>query len=130
MTVENYGSVWQIDDCLPTASFNLLDENDMKKCFNWTKLRPMFCTENNSKKAKLDPNLYILQEIEAKFLIKLNERYLVKSFIDEIYGTPPRKIIQLRKKIYNHIDEIWSIDLALFQIIILQITKDSDISLL
>ena len=26
MTVENYGSVWQIDHCLAIASFNLLDE--------------------------------------------------------------------------------------------------------
>ena len=33
MTVENYGSVWQIDHCLPIVSFNLLDENDMKKMF-------------------------------------------------------------------------------------------------
>ena len=30
MTIENYGSVWQIDHCLANASFNLLDENDMK----------------------------------------------------------------------------------------------------
>ena len=26
-TLENYGSVWQIDHCSPIASFNLLDEN-------------------------------------------------------------------------------------------------------
>ena len=41
MTLENYGSVWQIDHCLPVASFNLLDENDIKKCFNCVNLRPM-----------------------------------------------------------------------------------------
>ena len=34
MTFENYGSVWQIDHCLPISSFNILDEIDMKKCFN------------------------------------------------------------------------------------------------
>ena len=38
MTIGNYGHVWQIDHCLPIASFNLLDENDMKKCFNWINL--------------------------------------------------------------------------------------------
>ena len=42
MTVENYGSVWQIDHCLPITAFNLLDENDMKKCFNWINFRPMY----------------------------------------------------------------------------------------
>ena len=31
MTLETYGSVWQIDQGLPKAPFNLLDENDMKK---------------------------------------------------------------------------------------------------
>ena len=40
-TLEKYGSVWQIDHCLGIASFNLLDEIDMKKCFNWVNLRPM-----------------------------------------------------------------------------------------
>ena len=35
-------------------------------------------------------------------------------FIDEIYSTPPRKNYATNKLIYNHIDEIWSIDLADF----------------
>ena len=37
---------------------------------------------------------------------------LTKIFIDEIYSTPPRKNYPTNKLIYNHIDEIWSIDLA------------------
>ena len=39
---------------------------------------------------------------------------LTKIFIDEIYSTPPRKNYPTNKIIYNHIDEIWSIDLADF----------------
>ena len=72
MTVENYGSVWQIDHCLPIVSFNLLNENDMKKCFNWVNLRPMYSTENNSKNAKIDNRLYLMQEVKAKYFLKLN----------------------------------------------------------
>ena len=72
MTIENYGSVRQIDHCLPIVSFNLLDENDMKKCFNWVNLRPMYSTENNSKIAKIDHRLYLLQQIKAKFFLKIN----------------------------------------------------------
>ena len=72
MTIENYGSVWQIDHCLPIASFNLLDENDMKKCFNWVNLRPMYSNENNFKKAKIDHRLYLLEQIKANYFIKLN----------------------------------------------------------
>ena len=72
MTVENYGSVWQIDHCLPIVSFNLLDENGKKKCFGWINLRPMYSSENNSKSAKIDHRLYLLQQIKAKYFLKLN----------------------------------------------------------
>ena len=37
---------------------------------------------------------------------------LIKMFIDEIYPKPPMKNYPTNKIVYNHIDEIWSIDLA------------------
>ena len=37
---------------------------------------------------------------------------LTKIFIDEIYSSPPRKNCPTNKIVYNHIVEIWSIDLA------------------
>ena len=33
-------------------------------------------------------------------------------FINEIYSKPPMNNYSTNKKVYNHIDEIWSIDLA------------------
>ena len=72
MTLENYGSVWHIDHCIPIASFNLLDESEMKKCFNWINLRPMYWSENISKGDKLDYHLYLLQEVKANYFLKLN----------------------------------------------------------
>ena len=36
----------------------------------------------------------------------------MKIFIDEIYSKAPKKNYETNKIIYNHIDEIWSIDLA------------------
>ena len=74
MTIENYGSVWQIDHCLSIASFNLLDENDMKECFNWVNLRPMYSTENNLKGCKIDHWLYLLQQITAYQFLRLNDQ--------------------------------------------------------
>ena len=74
MTLENYDSVWQIDHCLAVASFNLLDENDMKKCFNWVNLRPMYVKDNIIKGDKIDIRLYLLQEIKAYQYFKLNEK--------------------------------------------------------
>ena len=41
-------------------------------------------------------------------------RDLTKIFIDEIYSTPPKKNYPTNKIVYNHLDEIWSIDLADF----------------
>ena len=38
----------------------------------------------------------------------------IKTFIDEIYSSPPKKNFPTNKIIYNHIDEIWTIDLADF----------------
>ena len=35
----------------------------------------------------------------------------IKNFINEIYSKPPKKNYETNKVIYNHIDEIWSIDL-------------------
>ena len=72
MTIENYGSVWQIDHCLPIASFNILDEIDMKECFKWVNLRPMYSNENISKKAKSRYRLYLLQQIKANYFTKVN----------------------------------------------------------
>ena len=73
MTVENYGSVWQSDHCLAIASFNLLDENDMKKCFNWINSRPMYVKDNIINGDKIDYHLYLLPEVKAQyFFLKLN----------------------------------------------------------
>ena len=71
MTIENYGSVWQIDHCLTIASFNLLDKNDMKKCFNWINLRPMYVKNNIIKCDKIDYHLYLCQQVKAKNFMNL-----------------------------------------------------------
>ena len=72
MTLENYGKIWCLDHCLPIESFNLLDENDIKKCFNWINLRPMYVKDNIIKGDKIDYHLYLLQEVKAKYFLKLN----------------------------------------------------------
>ena len=42
------------------------------------------------------------------------KKYLIKIFIDEIYNTSPRKNNPTTKKLYIHINGIWSVDLADF----------------
>ena len=72
MTIENYGNVWQIDHTLPITSINLFNEDELRKCFNWRNLRPLYSKENISKGAKVDERLYLLQEIKAHYFLKLN----------------------------------------------------------
>ena len=42
----------------------------------------------------------------------MNKKDLTKIFIDEIYSKAPKRNYPTNKIDYNHIDEIWSIDLA------------------
>ena len=57
MTWENHGE-WHIDHIKPCVSFNLLDENEQKKCFHYTNLQPLWASENLSKGCKyIDENI-------------------------------------------------------------------------
>lgn len=49
MTWENYGSVWHIDHVIPCVHFNLENEEEVKVCFNWANVQPLFAKHNLSK---------------------------------------------------------------------------------
>ena len=72
MTLENYGKIWCLGHRLLFASFNLLDENELKKCLIWIKLRPMYVKHNIIELDKIDMSLYLLQEMKANYFMKLN----------------------------------------------------------
>ena len=72
MTEENYCKICCLDHCYPLSKTNLSNENGMYKSTMWINLRPMCFTEKISKGSKFDNHLYLLQEIEAKYFLKLN----------------------------------------------------------
>ena len=71
MKLENYGKVWHIDHCLPISSFNLFNQDEIIKCFNWKNLRPMYSKDNIQKVDKVNIRLYLLQEIKAYYFLKV-----------------------------------------------------------
>ena len=69
MTLENYGTIWCLDHCIPLKKTN---ENDLYKYTNWINLGPMYIKDNISKGSKIDYYLYLLQEVKSKYFLKLN----------------------------------------------------------
>jgi hypothetical protein len=55
MNWDNYGSYWSIDHVIPVCKFDLTDENENLKCWNWTNLMPVTVKYNSSKK-EIDMN--------------------------------------------------------------------------
>ena len=60
-SIEKTGSAWSSDHTYPLSKISLSNEEDISKCNHWTNIRPMYNTESNSKKAKIDHHLYLLQ---------------------------------------------------------------------
>lgn len=59
MTWDNYGkgkgnSVWQIDHIKPVSSFDLFDETQVKECFHYNNIQPLWAGDNSKKGSKLN----------------------------------------------------------------------------
>jgi hypothetical protein len=66
MNWDNYASYWSIDHIVPVCKFDLTDETEKLKCWNWTNMMPVSVKFNSSKK-KIDMNQinYILEKIQT-----------------------------------------------------------------
>jgi hypothetical protein len=53
MSWDNYGLIWQVDHVLPVSRFDHSDMNQVRICWNWQNLRPMWSDENLAKSDKI-----------------------------------------------------------------------------
>lgn len=70
MTMENHGKVWHIDHCKPCSLFDLSDEKQISKCFNWSNMRPFLATKNLIKHNSYNPYDSLLQEIKKYVFLR------------------------------------------------------------
>jgi hypothetical protein len=54
MTFDNHGTCWHIDHLIPCSRFNLVDEQEQRRCFHWTNMKPMYAHDNIKKGNKTD----------------------------------------------------------------------------
>ena len=74
MSWDNFGSLWGIDHTIPIRNFDLSEDEEVKKCYNWINLRPYRLDKNSSKHDNVDPYSYLLQEVKAhRFLQEIND---------------------------------------------------------
>jgi hypothetical protein len=73
MNWDNHGDYWHIDHVKPCASFNLLNEIEVKECFNWKNVRPLEKFHNLSKNCKIDELLiHNHKKLAESFATKVN----------------------------------------------------------
>ena len=84
MTIENFGDVWGLDHIAPTELFNLNNETDLKLCYNYNNIMPMFNNDNRIKGASVHFSLDKLNSMESNIIIEqLKEKCTVA--INTIY---------------------------------------------
>lgn len=54
MSWDNYAVVWEIDHVEPCSYFDLVDDDEKRKCFVWTNMRPLLKDHNRSKSDTYD----------------------------------------------------------------------------
>lgn len=71
MNWDNYNTYWVYDHVIPTSNFNLSNEDEARKCFNWVNVRPISRQINSIKNNKIIQPLIWLQEYKSKlYLLK------------------------------------------------------------
>ena len=82
MSWDNYGSFWSIDHIIPVCKFDLTNEDEKLKCWNWSNLMPVPMKYNSSKKT-VDKNQvnYIVNKLDKFKEEGSTTKWFSKEFI-------------------------------------------------
>ena len=92
MTKENFGSVWSLDHIVPVHLFDFDDIDDLKLCYNFNNIMPMFLNDNRLKGASVHFSLVKLQTSYTNVYIEK----LINKCNEEIIRTYQKYLVPLQ----------------------------------
>lgn len=101
MTWDSYGSEWQIDHVLPSASFDFRHEHDKRICHQWTNLQPLWARENRAKTDRIEHHHFFNSFVSA-------HRFITSRGLDRLeYQRLRESLAWLRAKISGTVTSSW-----------------------
>lgn len=89
MNWENHGILWDVDHVIPVSKWDLLDEEQVKLCFDWKNVSPLECEKNRTdKRHKIDNeqitrHMRRLKKYFTEFKLDMKELLEYKEKIDK-----------------------------------------------
>jgi hypothetical protein len=72
MTKENFGKVWGLDHIVPVELFDFSNPDDLRLCYNYNNIMPMFISDNRMKGASVHFSIDKLRSMYTNvFILKL-----------------------------------------------------------
>lgn len=84
-TVENYGEDWHFDHVIPIGTFDLLDDDQVKQCYNWRNVMPFGGKDNLTKNKYVDPEQISVHYDNLIEFHKLHKLEFTKEY-EELYA--------------------------------------------
>ena len=103
MNWSNRGVYWHIDHITPCDSFDLEQQSEIYKCYNWTNLRPLEKTENIRKSNKIYSDIIVIMIYVYK-MIKLQYYHNINYNDIEYYGDYNKIPLNLNFNLLNFIN--------------------------
>lgn len=82
MLLENYGKDWELDHVVPVELFDLNKEDDLKLCFNYRNIIPMYRMDNKAKGMSIHFSEQIIRKLDKSDIT----HSLLKKCVDEIHS--------------------------------------------
>lgn len=97
MNITNFGTEWGFDHIVPLYLFDFNDETDLKLCYNYNNIMPIFNKDNRYKGASVH---FSIEKLKSMYtIVSIDEHHVLDSLIkkcnDEINRIYQKYLISL-----------------------------------